>query len=218
MTLTARFTRHLPRATLTSMSKPRRTQEERSSETRSRILNAAIEVLFEKGYVGATTTEIAKRAGVSRGAQLPHFPTRRDLVTVTVQHLIHRRSDEFREAVGKLPEADRYPAAIDLLWEFISGSTFYAWLEVVVAARTDPELAVRVAELTTEMRETTRKNFDDLFPELAATPQFSVIPEFVMSLLEGLALRRVAGCGEDATQQVLVALKLLGGMLDSLQL
>ena len=36
--------------------------------------------------------------------------------------------------------ADRYAAAIDILWSMVSGPTFYAWLELAVAARTDAEL------------------------------------------------------------------------------
>ena len=43
-----------------------RLQEERSAETRGRLLDATVECLHEFGYAGTTTTEIARRAGVSR--------------------------------------------------------------------------------------------------------------------------------------------------------
>ncbi len=49
-------------------------QEERSAETRRRLLDATVACLFERGYAGTTTTELARRAGVSRGAQMHHFP------------------------------------------------------------------------------------------------------------------------------------------------
>ena len=68
----------------------RRTQEERSAETRTRLLDAAIECLLKLGYAGTTTTEIATRAKVSRGAQLHHYPTKQELLTAAVEHLFER--------------------------------------------------------------------------------------------------------------------------------
>ena len=53
---------------------PRRVQE-RSLATKAALLDAAIESLVERGYAATTTIETARRAGVSRGAQLHHFPT-----------------------------------------------------------------------------------------------------------------------------------------------
>ena len=47
----------------------RRTQEQRRADTQSRILTAALEVLVEKGHAHFTTTGVAAKAGVSRGAQ-----------------------------------------------------------------------------------------------------------------------------------------------------
>ncbi|MEA2623997.1 MAG: hypothetical protein QOD06_42, partial [Candidatus Binatota bacterium] len=119
-----------------ALPKIRRTQGERSASTRSRLLDATIDSLAELGYAGTTTTVIAERAGVSRGAQLHHFPTKAELVTTAVEHLFQRRNQEFRTAMAKLPPAvDRAEAAVDLLWAIFSGPTFYAWLELVVAGR-----------------------------------------------------------------------------------
>jgi AcrR family transcriptional regulator len=58
----------------------RRTNEQRSSETRARLIKAAIEVLYRSGHSAATTIIIAKRAGVSRGAMLHQFRTRDQLL------------------------------------------------------------------------------------------------------------------------------------------
>ena len=126
-----------------------RVQEERSAETRPQLLDATVECLHEYGYVGTTTTEIARRAGVSRGAQLHHFHRKQDLVVSALEHVFSLRLEQFRQAAVELPvdlEA-RVNALIDLLWSAFKGATFYAWLELVVASRTDPALreAVRIA-------------------------------------------------------------------------
>jgi len=130
----------------------RRTQEERSATTRGRLLDATVECLAELGYARTTTTEIAERGGVSRGAQLHHFPTKAELVTEAVGHLFDRRDQEFRDAFARLPDdARRGSTAVDLLWSMVEGPTFHAWLELVVAARTDVQLEPKVKALTSDM-------------------------------------------------------------------
>ncbi|MGH9097700.1 MAG: TetR/AcrR family transcriptional regulator, partial [Acidimicrobiales bacterium] len=54
----------------------RRGMQNRGIATRAALLNSAFECLVDLGFSATTTTEIAKRAGVSRGAQLHHFPTK----------------------------------------------------------------------------------------------------------------------------------------------
>ena len=127
-------------------------QEERSAETRRRLLDATVACLFERGYAGTTTTEIARRAGVSRGAQMHHFPRKDDLVVSALEHVFELRLNETRAAVAYPPSGSRehrFTVLIDLLWPLFQGPTFYAWLELVVASRTDPALndAVRAASL-----------------------------------------------------------------------
>ena len=98
------------------------------------MLDAAIECLVELGFSKTSTQEIARRAGVSRGAQLHHFPTKESLVTAAVEHLVDRRLSEILEAE---PDPERGP---EILADAFSGPLFYAALELWVAARTDPAL------------------------------------------------------------------------------
>lgn len=65
----------------------RRTQAERTKGTRTRILDAAVEVLRKKGYAHFRTADVARVAGVSRGAQLHHFATKEKLVYATMEHV-----------------------------------------------------------------------------------------------------------------------------------
>jgi AcrR family transcriptional regulator len=50
------------------------------AESRQKILAAALQVFAEKGYHGATITEITQRAGVSRGLASYYFPNKHLLV------------------------------------------------------------------------------------------------------------------------------------------
>ena len=127
-------------------------QDERSAETRRRLLDATVACLSERGYAGTTTTEIANRAGVSRGAQLHHFPKKDELVVSALEHVFELRLSEMSAAVAERPSGSRehrIAMLIDAMWPMFKGPTFCAWLELVVASRTDPALndAVRTASV-----------------------------------------------------------------------
>lgn len=119
----------------------RRTQDERSSAMRERLLDATIECLAEYGYTGTTVTRIADRAGVTRGAQVHHYRTKDDLVTAAVKHLAGTSAEFGWAQVAVVARAaDPVGSLLDVLWELHKGPTFTATVELWVAARTDPEL------------------------------------------------------------------------------
>lgn len=127
---------------MTAPALANRSQQERSRVTQQRLLDATIEALVENGWSGATTTVIAEMAGVSRGAQLHHYPSKARLVAAAVEHLTSRRADELRAEAAALPPhaPDRIERVVDLLAASFTGPLFTAAIEVWVAARTDDAL------------------------------------------------------------------------------
>jgi AcrR family transcriptional regulator len=124
------------------MPGPTRTPNaERSQATRGRLLEATVDCLAELGWSGTSTTVIAERAGVSRGAQLHHYPTKNDLVVAAIGHLAGLRVAELTGAATNLPDGPgRTAAVLDQLAQHHTGPLFTAALEVWVAARTDSAL------------------------------------------------------------------------------
>ncbi|MFO7273435.1 MAG: helix-turn-helix domain-containing protein [Bacillota bacterium] len=57
--------------------------------TRSRILKAALQVISERGYNGATTAEIARRAGVAEGTIYRYFKDKKELFVACVEPVVH---------------------------------------------------------------------------------------------------------------------------------
>jgi AcrR family transcriptional regulator len=47
------------------------------TNTQKKIIDAAIKVFSEKGFEGATTSEIAQEAGVAEGTIFRHFSTKK---------------------------------------------------------------------------------------------------------------------------------------------
>src|SRR5437879_660974 len=85
---------HVP-ASLKSARRPlgtarRRTQAERTEATRTRILKAAANLIRRRGYARFRTAEVAAEAGLSRGAQLHHFPTKDSLVVATLEYVFEQ--------------------------------------------------------------------------------------------------------------------------------
>ena len=67
-----------------------------------------------------------------------------------LEHVFELRLSEMSAAIAEPPPGNRehrVAVLIDAMWPMFKGPTFYAWLELVVASRTDPALndAVRAA-------------------------------------------------------------------------
>jgi AcrR family transcriptional regulator len=114
--------------------------------------------------------EIAERAGLSRGAQLYHFPTKEDLFAKAVEHLSELLSNEMRQKVEQLPvEADRRSIMIDLIWETVNGPLYQAWLELVIASRTDAYLRNSIRAVYTRLRQSVESMLRGLFEPFASS-------------------------------------------------
>lgn len=133
-----------------------RTQAERSAATRGKLLDATVELLVEVGYAGTSSQAVAKRAGVSRGAQLHHFPTKESLVVAAVGYLVDKRMSEILAA---RPDPER---GLEALSEAFSGPLFHAALELWVAARTDAGLHAAMVPLERKVSDALRSGFAEI--------------------------------------------------------
>ncbi|MBS2017230.1 MAG: TetR/AcrR family transcriptional regulator [Deltaproteobacteria bacterium] len=174
------------------------TQAERTAATRERLLDATIATLLERGYRGTSTPEICRRAGVSRGAQLHHYPTKEALVAAAVDHLLQRRVSELASRLGSTERAAGAPPVLDLsdaaaaLWSVYTGDTFYAWLELVVVARTDEELRKLVAALDARLVARAEKMCQRfLLPHVEDAKTITATTRLILSLFDGLATHRI---------------------------
>jgi len=115
---------------------------------RARLLDATVELLVERGFAGTSTTLVSQRAGVSRGAQLHHFPTKNDLVVAAVAHVTEARGAALEQAAERIADgAGRTRRVLGMLADHVTSPVFTAALELWVAARTDPPLLAAVGPL-----------------------------------------------------------------------
>lgn len=175
------------------------TQAERTATTCDLLLDATIALLVERGYRGTSTVEVSRRAGVSRGAQLHHYPTKEALVAAAVDHLLTKRVAELSARLGS-PKNDVLDLsdAASALWSIYTGDTFYAWLELVVAARTDPQLRELLAGVDARLvlrAEKLCQRF--LLPYVQDARTVKATTRLVLAMFDGLATHRILS-GDDA--------------------
>jgi AcrR family transcriptional regulator len=172
---------------------PRRSQQQRRTETRRRILDATVLCLQEYGYAGTTTVRVVELAGVTRGALAHHFASKADMVAGAVSHIAASRT---ADAIPKLELAQRsddpIDAGLDMLWAVHQGAVFVAVVELWVAARTDPELQRRVAVL----EKTTSSMIVDfaklLFGEKGDDPALLRAIYTALDVVRGILLMKIA--------------------------
>lgn len=142
------------------------TLQQRSARTRSQLLTATLQSLVEGGYGATTTNEVCRRAGVTRGTMLHHFPSRAALMAEAAYFVFERDFAQVHDQLAAVPALERSPEQlIDLVFAGIQTPTFYAWLELLVAARTDAELRGHVTAVQRRMQGVFEEGFAALFPE-----------------------------------------------------
>ena len=164
-------------------------QEERTRAMRQRLLDACVECLVERGWSGTSTTLVSQRAGVSRGAQLHHFPTKNDLVVAAVSHLAEVRGRELAAAAASVPRgARRTRAVLGMLADHFTGPVFTAALELWVAARTDEQLHAAVAPLEQRVGRETHRLTVELLGVDESRPGARELVQATLDLVRGLGL------------------------------
>jgi len=173
----------------------RRTQEERSAETRESLINAAIEVMGEVGYAAATTAAIAQRASVSRGAIQYHFETKADLVVAIMEAIAMELNLRFDVAeLAEHPVEVRLDKMIEHYWRVFQTPMFRAGLSIWGALSGDAVLAARVEASLKELREHVSGVWHAMFSDVPCTRQeLDTVLHIVMAALRGSAVAFMGG-------------------------
>lgn len=164
-------------------------QEERTRAMRARLLEATVDCLVEVGFARTSTTLVSQRAGVSRGAQLHHFPTKNALVLAAVEHLTEVRGAELAAAAADLPRGAHHTRAVlRMLGDHFASPVFTAALELWVAARTDPTLLEAVGPLEQRLGRETHRLTVDLLGIDESVPGNREVVQATLDLVRGLGL------------------------------
>lgn len=167
-------------------------QQRKSALTRTTILEAAIDCLEQHGYARTTTQLIAQTAGISRGAMLHHYATKQELIASVIDYTFYKRMESFIERIKGLSEPQRVhqQAGIELYWQSVLTREFAAYLELMVAARTDAELREIFLPKARHYDRVERETMLRVFPEWAENPHYALAMDYCMAAMGGLLLNR----------------------------
>jgi AcrR family transcriptional regulator len=165
----------------------------RSVATREKLIEAALDTIFDVGYEKASTPEFSRRAGVSRGALLHHFPARSDIMVASMETLLRGGTDEIRDMAASVSRNEiGLDAFIDWLHQLFSGRFFYLSVEFINGSRTDAELRARMIPVVREFHEA----LDEIWrgfcePTDLSAQEAAVVLNMTLCLLRGMGIQTV---------------------------
>jgi TetR/AcrR family transcriptional regulator len=83
-----------------------RAEQQRTRDTREKILDAALRAFAERGFDGARTRDIAARAGVNQGLITYHFSSKLKLWKAAVDRIFALLRDEFAGRLEALEDVE----------------------------------------------------------------------------------------------------------------
>jgi AcrR family transcriptional regulator len=117
----------------------RRTQADRSAATQQALVDAAIELLIERGWAATTSVAVCERAGCTRGALVHHYPS----LSALLAHALESLYEDLTRGARRTPAT--MGGSIATVWRAVGDPRFKAVLEAWSAAGNDPELAQELA-------------------------------------------------------------------------
>ncbi len=119
---------------------PRRTQQQRRAETRTKLIEAAINIIRDQGAANLTTAKVAKEAGLTRGAIQYHFENPKDLMREVIVEVVGFLSELLEaENLSDMDKVPRLSRIVDLYWHGYRSENYEVFIEIAVLGRLDPE-------------------------------------------------------------------------------
>lgn len=194
------------------MVQTRRSQEERRAETCAKLRAATIALIAERGYVNTTTVDISKRAGVSRGALMHHYPAKVDLIVDAAAEVWCQAIAEVRQlsealSLGQL-DTDAF---VEGVWHRVfRKNSVTMTLDLMSAARSDQELRKRIAVHLQDLFQAYDEIADQAFARSGLSKdQRRVMVSLTTCTIRGLKLQEMMHPDPAMTQAIRDALKVM---------
>lgn len=137
--------------------------------------------------------KIANMAKVSQGSMQYHFPAKIDAIKAAIQYLHAKRLTDHQRDLENIPKGvDPMAHAVDVYWRHLSEGHYVAYQDLVIAARTHPELAAVLKPAYQKFVQAWRRDALSIIPEWnGQRAQFELICDLGQYLMEGLAFGRL---------------------------
>src|SRR5262249_30057540 len=169
----------------------RRTQAERPEATRTRILKAAAELIRRRGYARFRTADVAAEAGLSRGAQLHHFPTKDSLVVATLEYVFEQAQVLSRRRAASIDRPrDLIEAVIEDAKEFFFSQHFMVAIDIVLSTSTDDAVRKQILDISRKARRPVETAWTEALAASGVPGSLAAdIVALTLGLVRGMAMR-----------------------------
>lgn len=163
---------------------------EQARRTRALIVETGIRCLASHGFANTTMLLISREAGISRGPLHYHFADRNELMGAIAEALPSGVSKKLmKRLMDRKTLEDRIETVIDIALDEHLGPHHFAAMELLLAARNDPELAKAIQPFFLESETLSDDWWTDYFAMLHWSPERLVAFRHVaVACLRGLAL------------------------------
>ncbi|HEY8528022.1 MAG TPA: TetR/AcrR family transcriptional regulator [Acidimicrobiales bacterium] len=161
------------------------------SATRTRVIEAAVACILERGFYRASSNEIARRAGVTWGVIQHHFGTREELLLAVLRHDFGR----FIERLGRAEiegetTAERLASLAELVWSYYGRPEYVATMQIQLNLSRDPQCMQGTIDAMIELQERLRDEWARLASRSAAggAPLPPALARSVLRVFRGMAI------------------------------
>lgn len=153
-------------------------------------------LLGERGYAGLRTLDVAQAAGVSKGAQTHHFPSKDELVVAVVEHVFQRASEQARDRARRVRSGITPDEAIKALiadaQEFFFSELFLIALDLAIQGRLREAARNPMTELSAATRLPVEAQWRAALVESGVPGEVADdLLWLTLSIVRGLAVRRL---------------------------
>lgn len=148
--------------------------EKTSEETRRRLLDAADEVLREKGYAGASARTIAAAAGVTSALVFYHFGGVDQLLLAALDRDTAERMAAHRATMAEVRTVEEFAAAAVTIYRTdLERGSLAKFSEMIAAAVTNEDLRTEIAERAEPWLDFVAEHWDRI---TSGTPLAKLLP------------------------------------------
>lgn len=169
-------------------SRPASDQE---TDTRQRVIEAAIQCILENGFYRASSNAIADRAGLSWGVIQYWFGSRESLMLAVMEEGTERLRRLLAERhVSGATMTERVESYFDILADYYGQPAWLAFMQVALNLTHDPATSQRTIEMLQDLNASAAPLFSRLARELFGDRRSPEprLAEFVFHAVRGVAM------------------------------
>jgi len=165
----------------------------KQAEKRQQIIEAAGQVIVQKGIDKTSLTDIARAAGISKGSLYYYYATKNDLIFDITETHINQISNNLFDIIENRPETAEWRDLLNMLFERIMAAETRGRLHLYLlqqALNGNDDLAERFRKKYREWNAMIKEGFSKIDP---SGDEYTVLSTLIIAALDGCLIQSMLG-------------------------